>query len=126
MLVLRTARMKVHLQYGTDGLTVDIPSKLVRVIEPTFVEGLADEAASFIEAVRNPMGGLPLREVVRPSDRVAVVIPDITRPLPTDRLLRWLFAELAEVPAERFVIVNGTGSHRGNTPGELANMIGED
>jgi len=32
--------------------------------------------------------------------------PDLTRPLPSDRLLPWLFEELAHVPAERFVIVN--------------------
>ena len=44
------------------------------------------------------------------------MIPDITRPLPTDRLLPWLFAELAHVPPERITIVNGTGSHRPNTP----------
>ena len=60
------------------------------------------------------------------GDRVAIVIPDITRPLPTDRLLPWLLAELAHVPAERIVIVNGTGSHRANTPDELSAMVGED
>jgi nickel-dependent lactate racemase len=118
--------MKVHLQYGKEGLSVEVPSANVRVIEPTFVEGLADEAKGFEEAVRRPIGGRPLRELVRSSDRVAVVIPDITRPLPTDRLLRWLLAELDHVPAERFTIINGTGSHRGNTPDELAAMVGAD
>jgi len=57
---------------------------------------------------------------------VAVVIPDSTRPLPPDRLLPWLFEELGHVPAERFVIVNGTGSHRANTPDELRAMVGAD
>jgi nickel-dependent lactate racemase len=63
---------------------------------------------------------------VRAGDRVAVVIPDITRPLPTDRLLRWLLAELAHVPAEQVTIINGTGSHRANTPEELSRMVGAD
>ena len=118
--------MKVHLQYGKEGLSVDLPSTNARVIEPTFVEGLPDEGKAFEEAVRQPLGGKPLRELVRASDRVAVVIPDITRPLPTDRLLRWILAELAHVPAERFTVINGTGSHRGNTPEELAAMVGPD
>ena len=118
--------MKVHLQYGKEGLSVDLPSTNARVIEPTFVEGLPDEGKAFEEAVRQPLGGKPLRELVRASDRVAVVIPDITRPLPTDRLLRWILAELAHVPTERFTIINGTGSHRGNTPEELAAMVGPD
>jgi lactate racemase len=118
--------MKVHLQYGKDGLSVDLPSANARVIEPTFVEGLPDEARAFEEAVRQPIGGRPLRELVKSSDRVALVIPDITRPLPTDRLLRWILAELSHVPDAHFTVVNGTGSHRGNTPDELAAMVGPD
>jgi nickel-dependent lactate racemase len=118
--------MRVHLQYGRDGLDVEIPSERVRVIQPTFVPGLPDEAASFVEAVRAPIGGRPLRECVSARERVAVVIPDITRPLPTDRLLRWVFAELEHVPPENVVIVNGTGSHRANTTDELRAMVGAD
>ncbi len=118
--------MKVHLQYGRDGLDVDVPGASVTVIEPRFVAGLPDERAAFREAVRDPIGARPLREIVKASERVAVVIPDLTRPLPSDRLLPWLFEELAHVPAEQFVIVNGTGSHRANTPEELASMVGRD
>ena len=116
--------MKVRLQYGTTGLETEIPSEHVTVIEPRFVEGLADEAGAFREAVRQPIGTAPLREVVGASDRVAVVIPDSTRPLPSDRLLPWLFEELGHVPADQVVIVNGTGSHRANTPAELEGMVG--
>jgi nickel-dependent lactate racemase len=116
--------MKVLLQYGREGLDVEIPGTNVTVVEPRFVPGLPDEAAAFREAVRRPIGVRPLREVVKATDRVAVVIPDLTRPLPSDRLLPWLFEELTHVPAKRFVIVNGTGSHRVNTPEELASMVG--
>ena len=104
--------VKMHLHYGRDGLDVEYPSTRVEVIEPTFVPGLADEAAAFTAAVRAPIGGKPLRECVAAHEQVAIVIPDITRPLPTDRLLPWLFAELAHVPARNVVIINGTGSHR--------------
>ena len=118
--------MRTRLQYGTDGLAVDLPSSNVTVLEPRFVPGLADEAAAFREAVERPLAGRPLRELVRATDRVAIVIPDITRPLPTDRLLPWLFAALPHVAPERFVIVNGTGSHRVNTEEELRGMVGAE
>ncbi|HSD28033.1 MAG TPA: nickel-dependent lactate racemase [Vicinamibacteria bacterium] len=118
--------MRVHLQYGREGLDVEVPGADVTVVEPRYVPGLTDETTAFREAVRRPIGARPLHEVVKASDRVAVVIPDLTRPLPSDRLLPWLFAELAHVPAERFTIVNGTGSHRVNTPEELAAMVGGD
>jgi len=109
--------MKVRLQYGTTGLEASIPSDNVTLIEPRFVEGLADEAEAFRDAVRNPIGTPPLREIVKSQDRVAVVIADSTRPLPSDRLLPWLFEELSHVPAERFVIVtSGSSSSTGRAP----------
>ena len=120
------AGMKVHLQYGRDGLDVLIPGTNVTVVEPRFVAGLGDERTAFQEALRRPIGGRPLREIVKANDRVAVVIPDLTRPLPSDRLLPWLFEELGHVPPERFTIVNGTGSHRVNTPDELRSMVGPE
>jgi nickel-dependent lactate racemase len=118
--------VRVRLQYGREGMDIDVPGTEVTVVEPRFVPGLPDEAAAFRDAVRRPIGAPPLREIVKASDGVAVVIPDLTRPLPSDRLLPWLFAELAHVPAERFTIVNGTGSHRVNTPEELAAMVGPE
>src|SRR5262245_38299270 len=118
--------MLYHLTYGKDGLEVEVTSNNVTTLAPRFIPALPDEAAAFREAVRAPINSKPLRELIGASDRVAVVIPDITRPLPSDRLLTWLFAELGAVPAENFVIVNGTGSHRVNTPAELASMVGDE
>ncbi|HXG62851.1 MAG TPA: nickel-dependent lactate racemase [Planctomycetota bacterium] len=115
---------RIRLQYGTEGLDLEVDAPNVTVVEPRYVPGLPDEAAAFREAVRAPIGRPPLREIVRANERVAVVIPDITRPLPSDRLLPWLFEELSHVPAANFVIVNGTGSHRANTPEELERMVG--
>jgi nickel-dependent lactate racemase len=116
--------LETRLQYGTVELPVEIPSSDVIVLRTKLEEGLPDEAAAFREAVRDPIGSAPLKEVVGATDRVAVVIPDITRPLPSGRLLPWLFEELSHVPPENFTIVNGTGSHRPNTEEELAAMVG--
>lgn len=118
--------MRVHLQYGRDGLSVDIPGTQTTVLEPRFVPGLADEHEAFLDAVRGPIACEPLRDMVRATDRVAVVIPDITRPLPSERLLPWLLEEISHVPERQIVIVNGTGSHRANTDDELRGMVGAD
>jgi nickel-dependent lactate racemase len=117
--------MIVSLRYGRGELSVDVPSERVCVIEPAFVPGLPDEATAFREAVRCPIAARPLRECVLAGERLAVAIPDLTRPLPSRRLLPWLFEELAHVPAGRVTIVNGTGSHRVNTVEELRSMVGD-
>ncbi len=118
--------MKAQLQYGTGNLDVEIPSSNVTVLAPRTEEGLGDEAAAFRGAVRNPIGSAPLKEIVGADERLAVVIPDITRALPRERLLPWLFGELDHVLPENVTIVNGTGSHRANSEEELIAMVGRD
>lgn len=118
--------MQLTLPYGETRLTLDIPHARVDVITPRFVPGLVDEAGAFREAVRSPQGCTALAQQVSATDRVAIVIPDITRALPSERLLTWLFAELAHVPAANFVIIIGTGTHRPNTPQEIVRMVGSD
>jgi len=109
--------MKVHLQYGQNGLDLEIPFSQVSVLRPRFIPGLADEQAEFEKACRNPVASAPLKDLMNPNDRVAVVIPDGTRALPSDRLLPWLFAELAHIPSENFTVILGTGTqHLGRNP----------
>ena len=116
----------VQLTYGTSCLTLDIEGVDATILRPRYLPGLSDEAASFERAVEDPIGSSPLSSLIRPSDRIAVVIPDITRALPSDRMLPWLFKALGHVPPERFTIIIGTGTHRENTPAEIKRMVGEE
>src|SRR5260370_26000686 len=118
--------VRTHLQYGQEGLEVDIPAENVTVVTPRYVEGLPDEAAAFREAVRSPTGARPLREGVRAHHRVAVVIPDITRPLPTERLLPRLFAGPTPGPKQRPPGVNGAGADAAHPPPHPAPICGRD
>ncbi len=118
--------MNVHLQYGKDGVDVEIPSANVTVLRPHFVPGLADEAAAFRDAVRRPIGSAPLAELIDAGDRVAIVIADGTRALPSDRLLPWIFDEIGHVPTHQITVIVGTGTHRPNTLEELRAIVGED
>ncbi len=118
--------MNVTLQYGTTGLDVELTASHVDVITPRHVAGLPDEAAAFRDAVRDPIDAAPLRTLIAPGERVAVVIADVTRPLPSDRLLPWLLAELSHVPADHITIIIGTGSHRAATPAEIASLVGAE
>jgi lactate racemase len=118
--------MNVHLQYGHTGIDVEIPGRNVTVLRPQFIEGMEDEKAAFHEAVRHPIGAAPLADLVDAGDRVAIVIADLTRPLPSDRLLTWIFEELSHVPAENFTVIIGTGTHRANTADEIRSMVGDE
>ena len=118
--------MTITLQYGDSGLNVDLRHARVDVITPRQVEGLPDEAASFLHAVAQPMDGPPLRDTVSSGERVAIVIPDLTRAFPSERVLPWLLAELSHIAPKDLTILIGTGSHRAATADEIAGLVGAD
>ena len=118
--------MKVKLAYGRDGLEVELPDERTTVIEPTYVPGLPDAEGAIITALRNPLGAPPLRQIVKPSQSVAISVCDITRPMPSNTLLPLLLGELRHVPPENITILIATGTHRTNTREELVEMLGKD
>jgi nickel-dependent lactate racemase len=117
--------MRVELAYGRGRLPVDVPDDAV-VIRPEELPGLPDERASFAAAVREPIGARSLRAIADAASTVAIVIADITRPSPSERLVPWILSELPQVPRENVVIIIGTGSHRANTREELTRMLGAE
>ncbi|MGG1599819.1 MULTISPECIES: nickel-dependent lactate racemase [Paenibacillus] len=116
--------MKTTLLYGTEGLTIEVPDHSV-IVEPKHLDGLKDEKKAVQDALRHPIGTPPLREMVKETDTVAIVISDITRPTPNHKLVPWLIEELSHVPHRNFVIINGTGTHRDQTREEFVQMLGE-
>ena len=118
--------MKVRLAYGKEGLWIDLPHRNAKVVEPPYARGLSDEAEAMRGALRSPIGSPPLRDVVQSHDTVAVVFSDLTRPQPRDRMLPVLLDEISHIPRSQIVLINALGTHRPNTPDELAGMLGRE
>lgn len=117
--------MKVRLAYGVGGLEVELPDDRTTVVEPAYHEGAPDEVAVLREALRRPVAGPPLRELVKPSVKVAISMCDGTRAQPRDKMIPAVLEELG-VPDEDVVILVATGTHRGNTDEEIRAMLGDD
>ena len=119
--------MRLTLAYGTDGLTVEVPDDAV-VVEPREPVALADETEAVRRSLRSPLSGPPLADLVGPGDRVAVVFPDITRPMPNTTVLPPLLAELERSGAgpDRVELLCATGTHRPATAEEMVRLVGEE
>jgi len=118
--------MRVRLEYGVDGLDVDLPDDRVTLIEPVFRPAVADTHAALVAALRAPIDAPPLREITARGGRVAVSVCDITRAQPRREMLEALFEEMPGVRARDITILVATGTHRCNTPAELEAMFGAD
>jgi nickel-dependent lactate racemase len=119
--------VKIRLAYGEEGLDINLPDYLnVDVLEPGHAEGLSDQADAIKDALLNPIDSRPLREMVKQSDTVGIVINDITRPMPYKIILPILLRELGGIRDEQILLFNATGTHRPNTNDELVEMLGED
>lgn len=119
--------MRVHLAYGRDGLDVDLPVARTDVVVPHHPMPLREPLAAMREALDAPIGCAPLREVVRPGQRVAVSVCDGTRAQPRELMLRALLDHLDGILApEDLTVLVATGTHRGNTESELRAMLGDE
>lgn len=118
--------MRIHLDYGTSGLEVELPDENVTVIEPMPRPAVPDPHAALMDAIRAPIGCAPLREQVRPGQRVAISVCDVTRAQPRREQLQALFEEMPGVRPEDVTIFIATGTHRANSDDELERMLGRD
>ena len=119
--------MKVELAYGSSGLTVDLPEQRTTVVEPLHPRAAPDERGAVLEALRRPVAGPPLREVMRGRRTVAISICDGTRPQPRQIVVPAILEELEGlVRLEDIVVLVATGTHRGNSEEELRAMLGDE
>lgn len=88
-------------------------------------ESIAEAA---LEAIRNPIGTKPLKELVAKGEKIAVVVSDITRMVGTAEFLPVIINELNEagIADSDITIIIATGTHRAHTPEEDVVVCGQD
>lgn len=120
--------MKLEFGLGTSTQVVEVPEKnLIGVLRAKPAPAIASEEEEVRRALREPVGAPPLRQVVRPGEKIAVITSDITRPMPTCKVMPALLDELyaAGVKPEDITLVFALGSHRSQTDEERRRLAGE-
>ena len=119
---------EIELPYGDSSLKTRIPAKnLAFTLNTKDVKGLANERKAITNSLRAPIECPALRDCVKKSDKVVVVVTDNTRPCPDDRLLPPILAELEEkLPRENITIIVALGLHPPLDKRELIKKLGRD
>ncbi len=80
------------------------------------------------DRIGRPVGSLPLSRIVRPGDRVAIAVSDVTRYSATGKILPFLLRETdaARVPRDHVTLFVARGTHRAMTDAEMRDSIGPE
>lgn len=117
----------VRLAYGEEGLEVELPTDRTTVVEPTYAAGAADQVGVLRTALRHPVTGPPLRQMVVPGQTVAISMCDGTRPQPRHLMIPAVLEELEGIiDLADVVVLVATGTHRGNSEAEIRAMLGDE
>ena len=118
---------RISLAYGQGGLDIDLPADRTLVVEPSYAPAAADQHQEVMRAMREPVTGPPLRDLLRPGATVAISMCDGTRAQPRHIVIPAVLEALEGViRLEDVVILVATGTHRGNSPEEIREMVGDE
>ena len=120
--------MRLKFGFGDGVQTVEAPDEnVLGILAPNAMKLGKTGADAVAEALRYPVDSPPLREIVRPGEKVAVVTSDVTRPMPTYQVMPAILDELyaGGVKPEDITLVFGLGSHRRQTEAEIKKLAGD-
>ncbi|MGB7919214.1 MAG: lactate racemase domain-containing protein [Desulfobacterales bacterium] len=118
------------LKYGKGTLPFEIPAdRLLYELFGANLPAVPDLAQDYLYALAHPIDSAPLSERVKPGERVAIVVSDITRAWQrndeTPSLLIDYFNR-AGIRDRDIIIIIGVGAHRPNTRDEFVELCSRE
>ena len=120
--------MELSLGFGLKPQKLEVPdNNIMDILEPNKVEVEKTGIDEVIRSLNNPIGTGKLNEIVKKGEKVAIITSDITRPVPSYKILPPILNELYKIGVKRedITIVFALGSHRKHTTEEKIQLVGE-
>jgi len=120
--------IKCKVKYGHGVMEFELPKEnLLVTLLSRGTTKLSDPICAVRNALNQPIGSKPLKEVVKPGESVVIIVNDITRVVKTDVFLPVIVEELNNcgVLDSNITILVATGLHRGHTSDEYRYIIGD-
>lgn len=116
-------------KYGHSHMDFAVPEKLIAgELKMAEITPLADPKAAILDALRNPIDSVPLKEILKPGQTVAIIVNDTTRVANTKFFLPILIEEInaAGIKDEDISLVFALGAHRPMPEEEMISEVGEE
>ena len=119
--------MELEFGYGAGVQTVQVPEKnLMGILTANEMQHERRGEAAVRYALAHPIGAVPLRDLAKPGQKIAIIASDVSRPVPSYELLPAILEELTAAGCrdEDITVVFALGSHRHHTPQEQERLAG--
>ncbi len=129
LIMLATHTKEFTLLYGKKAVRFKLPEKNVMgVLAPKKVFPSSDEDSLIMDALNDPIESPLLSNIVSPGSKVVLVTSDITRVVPSHKLIPPLVQQLKlfGVKRKNISIIFALGCHRKHTFEEQRRLLGEN
>lgn len=124
-----TSKKSFFLSYGKKVVRFKLPEKNVMgVLTSKEVSPSKDKDALIINTINNPIESPLLSDIVSPNSEVALITSDITRVVPSHKLIPPIIQQLklSGVKRKNISIIFALGVHRKLTFEEQKRLLGKD
>jgi len=120
---------KVTIPFDGKPLTFSVPEhNLIEVLSPKPSTPLSNLATAIDYALDHPIDQAPLKQWVKPENKVIIISDDNTRLTPSDRIIPPILDRLndAGIPDEQISCIMALGTHRYMSDEEMADKVGKE
>lgn len=119
----------INIRYGLEEKQIIVPTiNLLDEVGMRPVQSAIDHLSVLEHALDEPLGTERLEKLAKGSERVVIIVDDMTRPTPVDKLLPSIVKRLshANVDESKICILVATGTHRPMNHDELRRKLGSE
>ena len=90
--------MKQIFAIGKEQIEISVPDgNVMDVLHANLPDIPLDEPKTILESLENPIGSPKLRDIVKPGEQIVIVTSDISRPMPSYKVLPAVLEEIIAV-----------------------------
>lgn len=118
---------QIALPFGRGTVTVELPDDAA-ILHARAAPPLENPAAEISEALANPIGSPPLREIAKGKSKAVIVLSDFTRPVPHKIILPPILREIARagISPKETTLLFANGLHRPMNEEEVIETLGSE
>jgi nickel-dependent lactate racemase len=120
--------LELQLASGKNLLNINVDEKnILHVLKPNHVAVETTGEEEVLRALQNPIGTPDIGGIFKKGEKIAIITSDITRPMPTKKVLPHLLdaLEAAGIDLNDVFVVFALGAHRSHTEEEKRYLLGD-